>query len=424
MLGLQGLTDETVFFDPESLQFSRRDRVVTAPPVQPLAEPTQIARLIVANTMSCNMTCSYCYNDFTPRKRAIPSVVRPELIHRIDEYFDQLRLNTASVTFIGGEPFFDTPGLKHCISHALERAKSGGQTIEITVYTNGLHLQPSTARWLGEQNVSLVFSLDGPPLEHDENRRTLGGGDTAQRILKNIRTAFEFTGQAFRRVRCVSSTPSDLLGLHRYFFALGFNEIQIQARYGPVGSHSSPIEAHIATMQWYGSLLKDGVVISVAPYADLLLKLAHRGEVTASHYPCDAACGSLAVDPTGKLYPCHHFFGERDYRIESGASVLPVRDLFRSVDDREPCASCFARYLCGGECYHRSMTTGAGYFGTIEANCQLRRQLVGPTIDLLDKVLRSNPNSISRLFQGQYDLPVVDQYAQEARSLSEYLMKW
>ena len=65
-----------------------------------------------------------------------------------------------------------------------------------------------------------------------------------------------------------------------------------------------------------------------------------------------------ASRPTAGCIACHRFVDDeecRDGRRRSAASTWPPRTVHlaeRHVDRQEPCRSCWARYLCGGGCYH------------------------------------------------------------------------
>jgi uncharacterized protein len=81
----------------------------------------------------------------------------------------------------------------------------------------------------------------------------------------------------------------------------------------------------------------------------------HRG----SHrpYPCGAGAAYLSVDADGGLYACHRLIDDDRFAmgdVRSGSDVVRRASISpeRHVDRQEPCRSCWARYLCGGGCYH------------------------------------------------------------------------
>ena len=85
----------------------------------------------------------------------------------------------------------------------------------------------------------------------------------------------------------------------------------------------------------------------------------HRG--THRPYPCGA--GYLGASAEGGLYACHRLvddpaFAMGDVRTGSDVAARAAHLSARHVDLAEPCRSCWARYLCGGGCYHEVTRRG------------------------------------------------------------------
>ena len=379
--------------------------------------------------MQCNMTCTYCYNEFDLKAvrgsesagSADPERQRAQLLRAVQ----QAPETGLAVTFVGGEPLFDRTGLKRTIHDLRSVAADRGLPLSLGIYTNGLLMTPQFIDWANDLDVSLVVSLDGPPLEHDRSRRTVGGAPTAGRILKNIRHLVDSAEGRPTRVRAVAQSGTDLLTLQRYFLALGFNEIHVQPAYGEDGTAHLGIDEHMTIIRWYTSLLVTGCVIDLAPYSSHMLRLARRGKAIQTHYPCDVGIFSAAVDPRGDFFPCHHFFGEPNYAYPvSEIGVLPTAEDLAAralpVDKRSSCQSCIARHMCGGECYHRAAAAGAGYFGVLPGECHTRRDLLVPLIEMFDAVMRQGGDAMLRLVRGDLSPVPADPSAYECTSLEEF----
>jgi uncharacterized protein len=384
---------------------------------------------MVANTMQCNMTCSYCYNEFDLKLvrgsesagSADPERQRTQLLAAIAEAPD----SGLAVTFVGGEPLFDRRGLQRTIEDLRRTASDRSLPLSVGIYTNALLMTPQFVDWAHAQDVSLIVSLDGPPLEHDRSRRTVGGAPTARRILKNIRYLIETSDGRPTRVRAVAQGGTDLLTLQRYFLALGFNEIHVQPAYGADGTSHLALDEHLRMMDWYTSVLLSGTVIDLAPYSSHMLRLARRGKAIQTHFPCDVGLFSAAVDPRGDFYPCHHFFGEPDFAYPvADPGELPTSDQLatraRPVNERDSCRSCVARHMCGGECYHRAAAAGAGYFGVLPTECRTRRELLGPLVTMFDTVMRRGGDAMLRLVHGDLSPVIADAAAYQYESLDEF----
>ena len=87
----------------------------------------------------------------------------------------------------------------------------------------------------------------------------------------------------------------------------------------------------------------------------------HRG--THRPYPCGAGAGYLGVSADSELAACHRFVGEREGAMgDLRAGIDRERQnrwlAERHVHKQQPCAGCWARYLCSGGCHHEVLARG------------------------------------------------------------------
>ena len=87
----------------------------------------------------------------------------------------------------------------------------------------------------------------------------------------------------------------------------------------------------------------------------------HRG----SHrpYPCGAGAAYLSASAEGGLYACHRLvavpeFAMGDIKTGSDRARRSAHIERSHVDHMTPCKGCWARYLCGGGCYHEVAKRG------------------------------------------------------------------
>jgi uncharacterized protein len=86
----------------------------------------------------------------------------------------------------------------------------------------------------------------------------------------------------------------------------------------------------------------------------------HRG--THHPYPCGAGAAYLSVNTEGKLFACHRLIDDNKF-LMGDLDELDMKSrshhlVMNHVDNIEPCNSCWARYLCGGGCYHEVSRRG------------------------------------------------------------------
>jgi len=163
-------------------------------------------RLWLYTNYDCNLSCSYCVAESTPRsaRRGLP----PETAYRlIDEASD---LGFEELFLTGGEPFI-LPHIFDLIAHAQPR-------LRVTVLSNGVALRGARlARLLAlpREGLTIQISLDGATPDTNDNYRGAGSWHKAIAAIRALR-------EAGRHVRLGTTlTPEnadalpDLCALHR-----------------------------------------------------------------------------------------------------------------------------------------------------------------------------------------------------------------
>ena len=432
--------DSVVIFDPESLHYSifpeganeesysaaerkLQLRASTLAEANPYLERiSTIDTLAIANTMSCNMTCDYCYCGELPlvgQNSSLSDHQRDQV-----EHFLRARAGSAaSLIFIGGEPFVGARSLRATVEMAQAFSAKLDIDLSVTIYTNGLALNEKWMKWVNQNQIRLLISLDGPPIEHDSRRHLRNGRPSSKQIRSNILRYMAEYWSRHRSVRCVAPNSPHLERLPEYFLALGFNDIGIQPLYDETGNQDPmTIDDHLRAIRWYGQKLRDSIIFRLEPYTGLFIRLAKRGKAVQSHFPCTVGGGMCGLSDSGNLTPCHHFFGDLEYDqyLDRDKWYEARPELSLPVDQREPCRKCFAKYLCGGECYHRAYVATGDYFGTIATNCASRQSLVAPIVREFDKTMRIAPMSILRLARGDYTEMSPDEHAWTAEKLEDF----
>ncbi|MCC9309749.1 SPASM domain-containing protein [Kitasatospora sp. RB6PN24] len=417
--------------DEERREWQELTRVITTPsfPVPADNASTQISQLVIANTYHCNMGCTYCYNELDTKEMKgseVPGGMSWETAKTsIDQVLDQADpTRPVRIFFVGGEPLLEREILERSVEYAEANAAARGLKVQFNVYTNGTLLTARTLQWCEAHAISLVVSLDGPPALNSD-RVLLSGRPTSRIVLRNIRRMIETRTSPMRRVRAVSQPGTPLLALHKYLVALGFNEVHVQPMYNNEGISSSSESEMIDLLEWWTDNLENGMVLDIMPFGSFFQKILHQGRAVSSWYPCQAARNAVTVGPDGRVYSCHHAIEEPTFEMGNITRGLPIVEVrsrhFKRVDEREPCRSCWARHICGGECYHRSFSAGAGEFGTLPNTCRERKALIGFTLDAFARVAKRNPQALKRLALGQLSLPMPQDLAYQASDLRDFV---
>lgn len=148
----------------------RRQGLLFAPDPHPDYQPPppQVKALCLYVTHHCNLACRYCYagagRPETAGKLMSARVARRAVDLLIDGSGSRRHVE---IDFFGGEPLLNFPVVRDTVRYARGRAEAAGKQVGFTVTTNGLLLAPEVRRFLLENEVNVVLSLDGRPEVHD-----------------------------------------------------------------------------------------------------------------------------------------------------------------------------------------------------------------------------------------------------------------
>lgn len=331
-----------------------------------ISEPIAVS-LNIAQT--CNLSCTYCYADeglFGGR----PRMMTEEIAHRvIDRIIDDADGRTVTVGFIGGEPFLNRKVLHDGVSYARERGRNRGVTVRFSVTTNATLLQSEDIALLRDNAFAISVSLDGDASSHDRHRRSRNGSSSYAAATTALRPLLQNPGPAKIAARA-TLTRHDLRVAERIeaLAAEGFQEIGVSPlRTSPDASlilagddWSILLTEMIRAAEVELSRFRQGAPLRFSNLA-VALKEIHRG--ACRPLPCGAALNYVSVSVDGDYFTCHRTIGDQRLALGNLATgpLRSARQRFvtaRHVDTQEPCASCWARYLCGGGCHAEVIAAG------------------------------------------------------------------
>lgn len=331
-------------------------------PEAPEVPPLRALSLNVAQ--ACNLGCQYCYADeglFGGKARAMSVDIARDAIDRL--IAEAGAGADVVVGFMGGEPLLNRKVVHDATAYAARQARRNGGRAKFSITTNGTTVRDEDAQLFRDHRFMVTVSLDGDRALNDRMRPDHKGGGSYDRALAGLARILEEGGPAHVAAR-VTVTPAsgDLLEILDHMISLGVGD----AGFAPVQvSPKASLEFQRADFAWFldqmircGKAAQDSLLRGERyPFSNFETALheIHRG----SHrpYPCGAGAAYLSVNAEGALYGCHRLVDDDDWAMgdiangpdEAARAAHLDR---RHVDRQEPCKSCWARYLCGGGCYH------------------------------------------------------------------------
>ena len=397
----------------------RAIRAVAEPVPVVRAEPPKrripLQTLVLNVTSKCNLSCGYCYEY--GEDRIVESGTKPRFMNEavarqsVDFMFaeagDTPRVN---LTFFGGETLMNFKVLQSALGYAREKGRELGKEVDASLTTNATLLRDEVIDWIVNNDVGVTVSIDGAREQQDRFRTFSNGMGSYDIIRPNIEKLL-----ARHRRRPVGARVTltgqnlDVRTIYQHLFEeIGFWEVG----FAPV---TTSWQRDYAIQDEGFAMLLAGFQSLAADYlADALtgkrhgfsnvrdtLEEIHKGMSKA--YPCGAGLGLMGVATDGDVALCHRFAGSDQHKL---GSVYDGVDRERQDDyltrhhiaNKTDCATCWARPLCAGGCYHEAHTR---YGSTEQPNlhyCNWIRSWTDTCLQVYGTLAERKPE-----FLGQFD---------------------
>jgi uncharacterized protein len=401
----------------EDLVRVRAVRMVAEPVHVPRAEPPRkripLTTLVVNVTSKCNLSCTYCYEygeDKIVEASTKPRFMTEETARQsVDFMFAESGDSpVVHLTFFGGETLLNFKVLKSALAYANERAAVLGKRVDTSLTTNATLLRDEVIDWLVDNDVGVTVSIDGGREQQDRFRTFSNGMGSYDVILPNIKQLL-----ARHRRRPVGARVTltkqnlDVVGIYRHLFEeLGFYEVG----FAPVTTswqrdYAIQDEGFFAMLAQFELLAHEYLDHAMAGkrhgFSNVrdTLEEIHKGMSKA--YPCGAGLGLMGVATDGDVALCHRFAGSNSHKLGSvteGVDREKQDDYLtrHHIANKTDCATCWARPLCAGGCYHEANTR---YGSTEKPNlhyCDWIRSWTNTCLEVYGALAEKKPEFLSQ----------------------------
>ena len=340
----------------------------------------------LAVTQRCNMACDYCYILKNQSKMTIPTA---------EKIVDFMYSHTppdeeVDIGFFGGEPLLEFNLIKDITAMIASHRDYDPENVVMSIVSNGTIYTDEIRDFLGENNVSLGISCDGPSFIQDKHRRFIDGSGSSHIVEENIRRALiDFP---LLPVNAVYS-PENILYLPRvvdYFVDLGVKNIYLNHNisgdwteketqlllkvYGEIGERY--IRYYREADPRYINLIDSKITV--------ILRGGYQPQEK-----CRMGVGEIAFGASGSVYPCERLIGSDDGvsncigNINEGFSVSPGKMDYCNAAKNVECMSCklssFCMNWCG--CTNFFSTNDVSFVGPFM--CASEKALVKTAIDVI-----------------------------------------
>ncbi len=396
--------------------FERQDTQALAPTVAPSPPPRKrvpLTTLVVNVTSKCNLSCTYCYeygeDKITEASTKPRFMDEPTARQSVDFLFaesgDQ---QVVHLTFFGGETLLNFKVLKSALTYARERGAELGKAVDVSLTTNGTLLRPEIIDWLVENDVGVTVSMDGSKEQHDKYRVFNNGAGSYDTVAPNVKALLSRNLRRPVGARVTLTKQNlDVVSIYRHLAdEMGFYEVG----FAPVTTswqrdYAIQDEGFFAMLAQFELLAAEYLEYALAGKRHRFsnvrdtLEEIHKG-LSKSH-PCGAGMGLMGVATDGDVALCHRFAGSDSHKLGTVTAGVnrDIQDDYLArhhIANKTDCATCWARPLCAGGCYHEAHTR---YGDTQHANlhyCEWIRSWTNTCLEVYATIAERRPEFLQQ----------------------------
>lgn len=267
---------------------------------------------IFVMTNACNMNCVYCQaQDSEQLNKGKMSI---ETAEKAVDIALQTPVRKMTFEFQGGEPLTNFETIKYIVKYS--QAQCNDKEVDYSVVTNTLLLTDEMLQFFKDNKVTISTSLDGNQIVHDQNRRTVLGKGTHNKVVENIRRIQEagVTVGAIQTTTRMSLNYAKEIVDEYVANGLGCVFVRPLTPLGYANEHWGEIGYSTQEfLAFYSNALreiiernKNGISIAEGHAVIFLQKiLGHvAGNYMELRSPCGAATGQIAYYYDGNIYTC------------------------------------------------------------------------------------------------------------------------
>lgn len=343
---------------------------------------TNVVFISLHASSKCNLACKYCF-----KKERDESEIS---IEKARKFIRDIALQFSHVDKIivdptgSGEPFLQLDKIiqiKQFCDSLMDELK-----IEIVMYlaTNGTLLDKEKINLLQESGILFGISLDAFGKKNDLLRTYPNGEGTFKKIKNNLKLIKHrhFLGVAVTVTEKNLNLIKNIKKFKKEFYTVSFKPVR-----GLFGVNENNIDEFKNAYSELMYFLLDNITIKnnmdyftlIINGEDYFAKFLHRAiinnRVTTR---CDAGFGRFSLSSDDKIYACPGGVDIKELvvgTLSEGVDYNRVNEIHDVLVARKHCQSCYAKYICGGECLVSAYYKENAIDGIDRNMCKFKRHL-------------------------------------------------
>lgn len=377
--------------------------------------PKYLRSMMLNVTDACNLRCRYCF--LTQKPNYMSYQVAKDATDLLMECYNGK--DEQSLNFFGGEPLLMWDSIIVPLTHYI---KDNDLPIKLGITTNGILLDEEKAKFLKDNDVGLLFSIDGSKRFQDYNRPLPGGKSSYDVLEPKLDMIVEYFHPTFRSTllpyACNSIWENYMFardkGFKQYFTCPDDWSFYSDENLEDMKNEFSKIGLYYIDNYRKDSLPSDFIHFSPLEQA---LKALHKfrtkyekgDEDRHSSMQCGLGVYGCSINWEGAIFGCQecagngatednlHYIGD----IYNGFDVERHKRLLSYYRDEEvtcckdgECESCIYKYLCStGHCHANSYLITGKSNNKAYARCVYDRSLLEVALSV-DAILDGEVDSI------------------------------
>lgn len=332
----------------------------------------------------CNLSCTYCFKKERDNKN-LTFKESKNFIDMIIAEFPNAGKFIVDPTG-SGEPLLNTGLLEKIADYCKIKSNEIKREVLPMLVTNGTLLTEEKVDILQKSGYIFGVSIDGNKKANDAYRKDYSGNGVYKKVIKNVINIKhkQYIGAAVTLTDKNTDLVKTLKHLIKYFPTISIKPVR--SKKGEGGIHEYNIEEiKESYTKLFDFLLKEtlqgnleyiGSLLNGDDYfGKFILRVILNLKVLTR---CDAGLGRFSLSADGKIYVCPGGVDILELvvgTLEKGIDKTKSNEFWKTLTERKNCKSCFARFVCGGECMINAYYTNQDLKSVDSIMCNLKIHL-------------------------------------------------
>ncbi len=360
-------------------------------------EPSYIKALCLNVAHDCNLRCKYCFaskGDYNGKRELMSIEVAKKAIDFVIKNSGPRK--NIEVDLFGGEPLLNFETVKGVVEYGKTEGPKYGKDIRFTITTNATRLDDEKIKFINDNMVNVVLSIDGRKEVNDKIRVRCDGSGSFDTILPQIKKMVSNRTKGKQYYVRGTFTRENLDFYNDVIFLAdeGFKEISIEPVVLEDGNPLALREEDLPKIFEQYDKLTEEMIKRIKEGRGF--KFYHFA-IDINGGPCIykriSGCGAgheyVAVTPNGDIYPCHQFVGNNKFVMgnvfnENEGLDKNIINTFKHghVYNKPECMNCWARFYCSGGCQANNYNFNGDIHIPYHLGCEMMKKRIECAIAL------------------------------------------